>query len=199
MISTIIFDLNKTLITYENHDCDDEYLELTGLTEDGFWGPAKHHFHDYCLGKCDADEVFARMLGEHGLSEDLAPKLKELHIKTQSPVKGMPELVEELKQKGCRLILLAGDGLELTEEKMSVFGKRELFDKEYVTSEMEVSKQEPRAYLKLLDEEGLRAEECVFVDDLKKHCRAADQVGIFSLLFTDALTLRRQLEKLRVL
>ena len=199
MISTVIFDLNKTLTTWSNQDNDQAYRELTGMSEAEFWEPIKEHYTDYCLGGCDAETLFKRMLEEHGLSADLSQRLRKLHDSLQSPVKGMPGLVQELKDNGYRLVLLAGDGVELVEEKMSVFGKRHLFDREYVTAELGIRKDEPRIYLHVLDEEGIRAEECVFVDDLKAHCRAASEVGILSLLFTDALTLRKQLQKLRLL
>lgn len=199
MISTVIFDLNRTLVTWEGHDGDDAYRELTGLSEAEFWEPVGEHYRLYCLGGCDADELFRRMLSEHGLSERLAPELRLLHDSLQSPVKGMPEIVEELKARGVRLILLAGDGVEFVHEKMTVLGKRDLFDSEYVTAELKMSKREPKIYLHVLEQESLRPEECLFVDDIKAHCRAAQEVGILSLLFTDALSLRQQLERLRLL
>lgn len=198
MISTIIFDLNQTLITFTDKDVDADYRKLTGLSEQEFWAKRHPSFSQYCVGEFDASELFGRMLDAHGLSRKLIPQIHDLHARSQTPVEGMQDLVKELHGR-FRLVLLAGDGRELYEEKMEILGLKEYFDAIYVTSDLALHKNDPRIYTLVLEREQLRPEECVFIDDLKSFIKAASSVGILALLFVDARTAREQLKKLRVL
>lgn len=203
MFTTIIFDLNRTLVTWENpiegFDADEQYRKLTGLSEKDFWESAKTEYRKYCLGECSEEDFFKAMLKSHDLDIALAPKVTQLHDRLQSPVKGMPQLLDELRLKGYNLFLLAGDGVSLTKKKLKVLGKEHLFSKVYITADLKMSKQDPRIYTRIIRENGLRPDECLFVDDIRNHCQAADTAGLFPIVFTDVVSLRQQLERLRVL
>ena len=54
----------------------------------------------------------------------------------------------------------------------------------------------PQIYRILLDRYGLKAEECVFIDDNPRNAAAAEAVGIRGLVFRDAEQLRGELADL---
>jgi len=57
-----------------------------------------------------------------------------------------------------------------------------------------VIKPDPRLYRILLDRYGLKAEECVFIDDNPANVAGAEAVGIKGILFKNAEQLRAELE-----
>ncbi|WP_404366445.1 HAD family hydrolase [Sphingomonas sp. MMS24-J45] len=61
-----------------------------------------------------------------------------------------------------------------------------------------LTKPDPAIYHLALDRFGLRATDCVFVDDRADNVAGAQSVGMEALLFTDAVTLRTDLARLGV-
>ncbi len=56
-----------------------------------------------------------------------------------------------------------------------------------------VAKPDPRAYQLALDGLGCRPHEALFIDDKSRNVRAAEELGILSVLFTDAAALEQEL------
>ena len=65
--------------------------------------------------------------------------------------------------------------------------------------EHKLRKPDPESYRAALRRFGLVAEEAVFVDDSPANVAAADALGIASIQFRDAPTLRRDLKRVGVL
>ena len=65
-----------------------------------------------------------------------------------------------------------------------------------VSGKEKTVKPGPRIYRILLERYGLRAEECIFIDDNPKNTAGAEAVGIRGLVFQDAAQLRRDLDRL---
>ena len=57
-------------------------------------------------------------------------------------------------------------------------------------------KPEPEIYMHLLERFGLRAQECVFVDDLQANVDAAKSVGLHSIRFQNATQCQLELDQL---
>ncbi len=111
-------------------------------------------------------------------------------------VPGMEELVRDLKARGLGVYGLTNWSREtfpLVRNRYPVFG---LLDGYVVSGEEMTMKPSPELYYILLDRYGLKARECVFVDDNPKNAAGAEAVGIRGLVFYDAARLRSDLEQL---
>jgi putative hydrolase of the HAD superfamily len=74
-------------------------------------------------------------------------------------------------------------------------GYYDLFDAVYASNKMGVSKPHAKFYRYILDTEGVRPEDAVFIDDDETNVCAAEKVGIPSILFKDSEKLRSEIEK----
>ena len=67
------------------------------------------------------------------------------------------------------------------------------FDGIVVSGEVRLLKPDPAIYLRLLEGHALRAEECVFIDDVEANVRGAEQVGMHGIHYRSADQLRTAL------
>ena len=98
----------------------------------------------------------------------------------------MVAIVRELKERGVLLILLSNIFIYSSEHFKKKFRFLELFDKLYFSSDTGLSKPDPRAFEKVLKENNLKAEDCIYFDDSEKNIAAAQALGIESYLFEGA-------------
>lgn len=114
-------------------------------------------------------------------------------------IEGMLPIVKELKDKGYKLYGLSNWSKEtfpLIIEDYEVFKYLE----GYVVSGFEgIKKPSPEIYQILLQRYNLKAEECIFIDDSPANIEAGQAQGISGILFTDAKSLRAQLESSHML
>lgn len=109
-------------------------------------------------------------------------------------IPGMEELVRDCKARGYGVWGLTNWSWEtfpLIRDRYPVFG---LLDGFVVSGKEKTVKPGPQIYRILLERYGLRAEECLFVDDNPRNTAGAEAVGIRGLVFQDAAQLRRDLD-----
>ena len=109
-------------------------------------------------------------------------------------IPGMEELVRDYKARGYGIWGLTNWSWEtfpLIRDRYPVFG---LLDGFVVSGKEKTVKPGPDIYRILLDRYGLKAEECIFIDDNPKNTAGAEAVGIRGLIFRDAAQLRRDLD-----
>ncbi len=114
------------------------------------------------------------------------------------PVEGMEELAEDLRNAGYELYLLTNAALR-HREYWPKFSVSRLFPPErvFLSAEWKLLKPEREFYLKALDHFGIKAEECVFIDDTPTNAEGAVRAGIPALVFHGSAFLLRQ--KLRAM
>ena len=109
-------------------------------------------------------------------------------------IPGMESLVRDYKARGYGawgLTNWSWETFPLIRDRYPVFG---LLDGFVVSGKEKTVKPGPRIYRILLERYGLRAEECIFIDDNPKNTAGAEAVGIRGLVFQDAAQLRRDLD-----
>ena len=109
-------------------------------------------------------------------------------------IPGMEALVRDYKARGYGawgLTNWSWETFPLIRDRYPVFG---LLDGFVVSGKEKTVKPGPRIYRILLERYGLRAEECIFIDDNPKNTAGAEAVGIRGLVFQDAAQLRRDLD-----
>ena len=107
---------------------------------------------------------------------------------------GMRELLIELRVKGYEIYGLTNWSMETFPEAREHFGILQLIDRYVVSGAEGLVKPDPRLFHVLLDRYGLKAEECIFVDDNPDNVAAARALGMEGIVFHGAEDLRKQLK-----
>jgi len=98
------------------------------------------------------------------------------------PIDGTYEQILKLKQRGFGLYTLTNAALSFRTycKNSPAF---ELMDGILVSAEEHLMKPEPEIYLRLLDKFGLKAEECLFIDDYAPNVKGATDLGFYGYVF----------------
>lgn len=202
MIENIIFDLNKVIVTYENHpdknQLDNEHIGLLGLSQKEFWKTAMEYFDEYNEGRVNFSGYMKIVFDELDIPYSRIPMMQELHARCFHFVEGMQEILDSLSSK-YKMILLAGDGFEAEKMKLDAFDIRKYFDKIYMTCHERTNKEDPAIYQKVLAQNNLEPDKTLFIDDLTKHTRVAEQSGIHAIQFKNSRQLKMELGKYNIL
>ena len=78
--------------------------------------------------------------------------------------------------------------------KYKDFVLKDFFRQTFLSFEMKCKKPGKEIFTKALNEAGIKAEETLFIDDLKENCEAAQSVGINTLLYNQGQNLKELLE-----
>jgi putative hydrolase of the HAD superfamily len=133
-----------------------------------------------------SEEEFARRIGAQlGDHFDLG-RLRELYFERIEPNLAMIDYVRGVREHGLRTALLTNNVREwepLWRAKLPEID--ELFEVVVDSAFVGMRKPEPGIYALTLERlgDGLRAEECVFVDDLELNCEAARALGMTAVRY----------------
>ena len=108
-------------------------------------------------------------------------------------VPGMRALLNALRVKGYEIYGLTNWSMETFPEARERFGILQLVDRYVVSGAEGLVKPDPRLFQVLLDRYGLKAGECVFVDDNEANVGAARSLGMEGIVFQGAEELRKEL------
>ena len=188
-ISTLIFDLGGVLINLDLPRCVHNFKEL-GLENFeqhlSLFGQ-KDFFLDFEKGHISVPEFRAeiRKLTQNSLSDH------QIDTAWSSFLCDIPqqkfEMLLELKKK-FRLLLLSNTNplhIEVsTVNEFARYGKKmtDVFEKCYYSYEMKMVKPDAEIFETLLNDAGVLAEECLFLDDGPKNIEMASKLGIQTYL-----------------
>lgn len=103
--------------------------------------------------------------------------------------KEVPELVElarQLKKGGLKVIIHSNNFAERSAYYQENFPFiKEVFDKVYYSWQTGFIKPDPRGYQKILTDNGLEPQECLYFDDKEENVREAQALGLNSFVFAD--------------
>lgn len=196
MIKTIIFDLNKVIISYDKSDLP--YLENFQIDRETFWRDRKEELEKYELGEISLNELLINQLEKNNLSKDKLEIALSIYKERLRIVENMPELLEKLSKK-YNLILLAGDGEEALSIKLNKFNLKKYFIKVYATCFSKMRKTEKALYELVLRENKLLPEQVIFIDDQQRYIEAAESIGIKTIKFESLPKLKEDLIMLNIL
>ena len=96
----------------------------------------------------------------------------------------MIELVKKLRNRGVKIFVLSNNFVERANYYKKTFPfLEEIFDKVYYSWQTGFVKPNPEAYKKLLADNNLKPEECIYFDDSKENIEVAKKLGIQSFVF----------------
>jgi putative hydrolase of the HAD superfamily len=115
-------------------------------------------------------------------------RLRALYFERLSPNQEMIEFIRDLRGRGLRAALLTNNVREwepLWRAKLPELD--ELFELVVDSAFVGLRKPDPEIYMLTLERlGGVRADECVFVDDLEPNCEAAQALGMAAVRFVTA-------------
>jgi putative hydrolase of the HAD superfamily len=144
----------------------------------------------YALERGEISErEFARRLEEQLHDGFDLTRLRHLYYERIEPNVAMIDFVAELRERGLRTALLTNNVREwepLWRAKLPELDR--IFEVVVDSAFVGMRKPEPGIYLLTLERLGasLRAEECLFVDDLEINCQAARDLGLTAVRFEHA-------------
>ena len=104
--------------------------------------------------------------------------------------------VKELKEKGHGVYYLSNFSQKIERECKKALAFCEEMDGGILSWKDKLIKPDPAIYQLLLERFGLKAEECVFVDDTQANVEAGEKLGIRGITFQSFEQVCRELEKL---
>lgn len=113
-----------------------------------------------------------------------ADVLKDWHLDGLYPKSGMDALVDDLLTRGYKLYILSNVGYCFHDFKYKI-KHLDRFSGIMLSSEERIRKPEPALYERLLKKFGLKAEECLFIDDLQHNIEGAQRVGMHGYCYID--------------
>ena len=102
------------------------------------------------------------------------------------PNEPMIELMAALRAEGYRMALLTNNVREWELRWRAMAPIDEIFELVVDSAFVGVRKPDPEIYELVVQGLGVRAEECLFIDDIKLNCEAAEAAGMHAIVFCDA-------------
>lgn len=197
MIKNVIFDFGCVLVNWDQHNLYDSYF---GSREKTDW-----FIQHICtlpwnnqtdVGKTFAEAVTEKVAEFPEWEKEIRMYWERWEDMIGGAIEGMEEWIGELKAAGYGTFGLTNWSTEtfpLVKDKYAVFG---MLDGIVMSGEELIGKPDPRIYQILLDRYGLKAAECVFIDDRIGNIEAGEQLGIRGILFENCQQAKQAFEKL---
>ncbi len=117
-------------------------------------------------------------------------------FKAETVSEEMVSLAKDLKAKGIKVFVLSNNFQERALYYADYPWMHEVVDKAYFSWKDGFVKPDTRAWQIILNENKLKAEECLYFDDQQKNVAAAESLGIKSFLFENTEKLKRNIEEM---
>ena len=198
MIKNIIFDVGGVLIDfrYEDYMLNDlgfseettEYLSIH-MVNSATWAELDRGV----ISQEEAVNIFKENLPDYKAEIDLFWSMPEKLV-TEYPYS--EPLFKSLKEAGYNVYILSNYPEKMYELHWPTFDFVKKADGLVVSALEKMTKPDEKIYRLLLDRFGLKAEECVFIDDREVNVSAAKAMGIHGILFKNYEQAVKELYKL---
>ena len=186
MIKNVIFDFGCVLVYWSQHNLYDTHFgskEKTDWFVDNICTWEWNNQTD--LGKSFAESVAEKVAEYPEWETEIRMYWERWEDMLNGEVPGMKEWICELKNAGYKVYGLSNwshETFPMVKDKYEAFS---MMDGIVMSGEELIAKPDLRIYKILLERYGLKADECVFIDDRKENIKAGEQVGIRGIIFED--------------
>lgn len=200
MIRNIVFDMGGVLIRFDREffirrlgvEGEDAKLLMREVFRSLEWAQMDRG----TLNDQEAAEIICRRVPEH--LHDAVGKLVTMWDRPILPIDGMEELIAELKGMGYGIYLLSNASIRQHDYWPRVPASR-FFDGTLISCDVRLVKPQTEIYQELCRKFSLKADECVFIDDIALNVEGAVFSGMHAIVFhNDAALLREELRRLDV-
>ncbi len=187
MIKNVIFDIGDVLIDFRWR----EHMVDMGFSEECIATLARTMIHDPLWDELDMgirshDDIVADMKAAAPM---YANEIDRYFAQPMGLIRVRPRSagwLRELRERGLGIYLLSNYPRRMFEQHSEVFDFLPFVDGMVVSSHVNLMKPDPAIYHALLDKYGLRAGECVFVDDRPVNTEAAARLGMSTVTYVSA-------------
>ncbi len=201
MIKNVVFDIGNVLVDFrwralmEDLQLPEETQKIFEKTVFGspWWGELDH-------GIYEETEILKHFREDNQDHLDAFNRVWDNRDKLVEPYAYAVQWIERLKQAGLKVYLLSNYPREIfaLHTECGCFPFLEQVDGKVVSGFVKMVKPNADIYEHLLDEYGLCAEECVFIDDREENVEAARALGMKGIVFASYEQACEALEKLLV-
>ena len=189
-MKALFFDFGRTIVQHPEDGVGLEIVKETGveneedarLIRDAVFSVAKYaNFIDE--GSMSRD-TYKELLSKD-VPERLVPyalKAADYPISRLPMIDGMRELLTKLRADGFKLYITSNLD-EYHADQMPQTETAQYFDAMLFSSKIKVRKPYPEFFQAALQTFDVKAEDCLFIDDLEENVRAAEACGIKGLVF----------------
>lgn len=199
MIKNVVFDVGNVLVDFCWRDVMADLgfsKELQEIFEKTVFG--NKLWNELDRGVIEESEVVEMMRRENREHCEEFDKVWANRDKLVKPFDYALSVVEDLKARGLKVYILSNypKNLFIMHEKSGRFPYIDRLDGRVVSAFVKLVKPDREIYEYLLNTYGLKAEECVFVDDRKENVEAAEALGFKGIWFFNYGQMCEELEKL---
>lgn len=199
MIKNIVFDIGNVLVAFRWR----EYFAEFGYPQDIYERLAKatalnSAWNEYDLGNLTEEEILQGFIKN---DPELEPQIRE----TLTNLDGLlimydyaVDWIKDLKEKGYGVYYLSNYSYAAHRDCEEQLAFLPYTDGGILSYQDHVIKPEPAIYHLLLERYGLKAEECVFLDDTEKNIKGAQAVGMKGIVFQNKAQAVEELRKMGV-
>ncbi|MGH4120232.1 HAD family hydrolase [Clostridium sp.] len=196
MVKSIIFDIGNVLLQFKPLDYlkaifNDDKIE-TLVYKEVFQSNEWINLDRGILTQDDAIKAISQRNPNYKVH---IKKCMDNWIDILTPIEGTVHIVNKLKTNGYKLYLLSNFHSLAFENIYSKYDFFKNFDGGVISYKENLLKPETEIYTKLLDTYGLKAKECLFIDDTLLNTQAADRLGFNTIHFDNCETLKKDLNK----
>ena len=186
MLKNIIFDMGNVLIEYEP-EC---FIERVGITDEAdkqqlmceIFLSQEWKLNDKGeLDEAQLEEIVLKRIDKH--LHEASHRLIYGWDRLSKPIDGMAQLVRDCKAAGLGVYLLSNASRRQPEYWVNIPGN-EYFDDTFVSAFYLCLKPSAQIYTMALEKFGVKADQCLFVDDTLRNVEGAMQVGLHGFHFT---------------
>lgn len=198
-IKAVIFDLGKVVVNFDHmtacknlsrHCPFDEHQIFCKIFESGLEA-------DFDTGKIDEQRFCESIISE--IKTDLSVRaIRRIWTSIFSLNPGMDHLIGSLKDR-YRLLCLSNTNSLHFNHCLNRFDILKAFELFILSYRVGVKKPDHGIYHKALETAGLKAQECVYIDDIAQYTAAAEQIGITSIQFVSVNRLEKELHLIGLL
>ncbi len=191
--TTVFFDLGNVLLFFSHQKMFEQLSELTQIPPEKL----RHHFlnrgifSDYESGQIQTEEIY-RILQSHSPRSFSLLEAMRAASDIFTPNQELWKLVELLKEKGSRLVLLSNTNECHFNFAYSRYPILKLFDEYVLSYQVGACKPDPAIFQRALQEARGQA---FYTDDVPAYVKAARDTGLDAELYTEPPLLKQELEE----
>jgi putative hydrolase of the HAD superfamily len=199
MINCVISDLGKVILFFDNfiffrkmaEYCPYSYRDIAERVH-----RHKDMIRSFDTGKIGPEDFYREVI--HTLEAKIGQDtFFHIYNDVFSPNPPVLDLLRRLKTNN-KLILLSNTDVERFGFVRKKFPEIFLFDDYILSYEVGYMKPHPEIYIEALKKARVRAEECVFLDDLLENIERAKRLGMNAILYGPQIDLEVRLKQMNV-